>query len=246
MAETVVAGMIVGERVADYIEAHQIDIGTQLVQRFLKQEQEAINRLMARDQGENAWELRNQMQEVMMEHVGIFRNAKDLEAGVEKLKALLVRSQKIAIKTKATGANAELTEALRVPKMIRLALCVAYGALQRTESRGAHAREDFPARDDANWLKRTLAYWKNPGDLLPQLKYEPLNVKEMELPPGFRGYGKANIVEHPDTAARLAEVEQVKAELKEQGRHAIQAKLMPVVLPLRYQDTNERLFRGRT
>ncbi|OGG99363.1 MAG: fumarate reductase flavoprotein subunit [Candidatus Lambdaproteobacteria bacterium RIFOXYD1_FULL_56_27] len=246
VAETVVAGMIVGERVADYIEAHQIDIGTQLVQRFLKQEQEAINRLMARDQGENAWELRNQMQEVMMEHVGIFRNAKDLEAGVEKLKALLVRSQKIAIKTKATGANAELTEALRVPKMIRLALCVAYGALQRTESRGAHAREDFPARDDANWLKRTLAYWKNPGDLLPQLKYEPLNVKEMELPPGFRGYGKANIVEHPDTAARLAEVEQVKAELKEQGRHAIQAKLMPVDLPLRYQDTNERLFRGRT
>ena len=58
------------------------------------------------------------------------------------------------------GFTPELSMALRVPGMIKLALCTAYGALQRTESRGAHTREDFPARNDAEWLTRTLAYWK--------------------------------------------------------------------------------------
>ena len=81
--------------------------------------------------------------------------------------------------------------ALRVPGMIKLALCTAYGALQRTESRGAHTREDFPARNDAEWLTRTLAYWKE-GDSLPTLKYEDASPW-FELPPGERGYGGGKI-----------------------------------------------------
>ena len=62
---------------------------------------------------------------------------------------------------RAAGANPELVTAYRVQKMLKLALCVAYGALVRTESRGAHFREDYPRRDDAQWLKRTLATWTN-------------------------------------------------------------------------------------
>jgi len=73
--------------------------------------------------------------------------------------------------------------------MLRLAICVVAGALARTESRGAHFREDFPRRDDRAWLRRTLAFWRGPDDTLPTFDYETLDVTRMELPPGWRGYG---------------------------------------------------------
>lgn len=246
VAETVVAGMIVGEYIADYCETHEVDIHTSVVERFLKREKEEIETLMARDSGENAWELRNEMQEVMMDHVGIFRNEEDLQQGVDKLKALLERSKNIFVATKAMGSNGELAEALRVPKMLKLALCVAKGALERRESRGAHAREDFPARDDEKWLNRTLAFWRDPNALEPDLEYEDIDVKSMELPPGFRGYGKANIKDHPDTAARLAEVEALQKEYEGKDRFELQDKLMPFELPERFAEKrNERLYRGK-
>jgi fumarate reductase flavoprotein subunit len=75
--------------------------------------------------------------------------------------------------------------------MIRLAITIAYGALQRTESRGSHYREDYPSRDDENWLKRTLATWPCGADL-PRLTYEPVRITE--LPPGERGYGETRAV----------------------------------------------------
>ncbi|MBW2344322.1 MAG: fumarate reductase flavoprotein subunit, partial [Deltaproteobacteria bacterium] len=90
------------------------------------------------------------------------------------------------------GVNPELALALKIQGMVRLALCVAYAALMRTESRGCHAREDYEARDDRDWLKRTLATWKE-GDDLPTLNYEPVS-KTMELPPGERGYGATKII----------------------------------------------------
>ena len=79
-----------------------------------------------------------------------------MQEAVDELEKLYIRSKNISIKTKRMHANPELEEAYRVPKMLKIALCVAKGALDRTESRGAHSREDFPKRDDINWLKRTL------------------------------------------------------------------------------------------
>ncbi len=100
--------------------------------------------------------------------------------------------------------------AYRTKMMLKLALTVAYGALVRTESRGAHYREDYPRRNDAEWLKRTLATWKNESDTLPTLAYEALDIKRMELPPGWRGYGAKDYVDHPDTPGRQAEVDATK------------------------------------
>ena len=74
-----------------------------------------------------------------------------------------------------------------------MGLMVAYGALMRTESRGSHNREDFPARNDRDWLSRTLAYWKNESDTLPTLEYEPA-TPVFHIPPGDRGYGKSEII----------------------------------------------------
>ena len=127
--------------------------------------------------------------------------------------------------------------------MLKLALCVAYGAAQRTESRGAHFREDFPRRDDAQWLKRTLASWKGEGDTLPTLAYEPLDVRSMELPPGWRGYGAKDYVDHPDTAARTAEVLALRKRLNEAPRFEVQRSLMPYdeLLPHAVRGRNERI-----
>jgi len=83
-----------------------------------------------------------------------------------------VRSRDIGLRTHADGPNPSSS---RLPDAedAKVALCIATGALARTESRGAHFREDHPRRDDAHWLRRTLASWKSPSDTLPCLAYEP-------------------------------------------------------------------------
>jgi fumarate reductase flavoprotein subunit len=124
--------------------------------------------------------------------------------------------------------------------MLKLALCVAHGALTRTESRGAHYRQDYPRRNDAEWLKRTLATWK-PDATLPTLSYEALDVRRMELPPGWRGYGAKDYVDHPDTAVRQAQVDATKARLTD--RFDRQRALMPYehLLPRELGGRNERI-----
>jgi fumarate reductase flavoprotein subunit len=127
--------------------------------------------------------------------------------------------------------------------MLKLALCVAYGALVRTESRGAHYREDYPRRDDAQWLKRTLATWPDAGNTLPTLHYEALKVGAMELPPGWRGYGAKDYIDHPDTPVRAAEVAALRERLAGADRFAVQQALMPYehLLPAALRGRNERL-----
>ena len=127
-----------------------------------------------------------------MDRVSIFRNGPDLQKAVDKLQELYDRSDRIGLHSTDSGVNPELALAIRFKGMVRLALCVAYGALMRTESRGCHAREDYPERNDRDWLKRTLATWKE-GKVLPTLAYEP-NSKVWELPPGDRGYGSTKII----------------------------------------------------
>jgi fumarate reductase flavoprotein subunit len=155
----------------------------------------------------------------------------------------VVRSRKIGVRSRAAGANPELVAAYRTQKMLKLALAVAYGALQRTESRGAHYRQDHPHRNDAEWLRRTLAVWKREDDTLPTLTYEALDVTRMELPPGWRGYGARDYVDHPDTPARQKEVDALRTGLASAGRFAVQEALMAYehLLPTRFRGRNERI-----
>jgi len=183
------------------------------------------------------------MQQIMTAKVGIFRRGKDLEQAVEELQTLLVRSRNIGVRSRAAGPNPELVTAYRTQKMLKLAVTIAYGALVRTESRGAHYREDYPRRNDAEWLKRTLAGWAKEHDTLPTLSYEALDVKTMEIPPGWRGYGAKDYIDHPDTPVRQKEVEAIKAAQGGAGRFAVQQALMPYedLLPPPFRGRNERI-----
>jgi fumarate reductase flavoprotein subunit len=245
VAETVVAGMIVGEFVADFCDSpkSELDIPTALVREALEAERAKLDALLHGDGTERADDLKIEMQQIMTDKVGIFRKGEDLEEAVHRLQALLVRSRKIGLRYKVDGPNPELVTAYRTQKMLKVALCIATGALARTESRGAHFREDFPRRDDAAWLRRTLATWKDPSDTLPCLGYEPLDVMSMELPPGWRGYGAKNYVDHPDTPRRAEEIAALRERLTEADRHAVQSRVMPYehLLPERFRGRNERI-----
>ncbi|MDO9074016.1 MAG: fumarate reductase flavoprotein subunit [Rubrivivax sp.] len=243
VAETVVAGMIVGERIADFCDREELDIPLGLVREAVERERGALDQLLHGSGTEQATPLRVAMQQVMTDKVGIFRHGDKLAQAVDELQQLLRRSRQIGVPCKAPGANPELVAAYRTQKMLKVALTVAYGALVRTESRGAHYRQDHPRRDDAGWLRRTLATWKHPGDTLPTLAYEPLDVMKMELPPGWRGYGAKDYLDHPDTPARQAEVAALKARLAGADRHAVQAELLPFAhqLPERLRGRNERI-----
>ncbi len=193
LAETIVSGRIVGKKLVEFLQGYETVFSTAEMKAAALKVKDRIAALL-RGTGDGCYTLRNEMQDVMMEHVGIFRNGKDLEAGVVKLQNLLERCKNMRLGSgNIPGPNAELSMALRVPGMLKLALCTAYGALMRTESRGAHAREDHPERNDKDWLVRTLAYW-NEGDSLPTLRYEPATPFFI-LPPGDRGYGGGKIIQ---------------------------------------------------
>jgi fumarate reductase flavoprotein subunit len=245
VAETVVAGMIVGEFISDFCDRSENDVNipTALVHGYLEREQAKLTAMLTGRGTEAAMDLRVAMQQIMTAKVGIFRRGADLEQAVDELQALLVRSRNIGVRSRAAGANPELVAAYRTQRMLKLAVTIAYGALVRTESRGAHFREDYPRRNDADWLKRTLACWTNEQDTLPTLRYETLDVKTMELPPGWRGYGTKDYTDHPDTPARQQEVDALRAKLAPAGRFAVQKALLPYeeLLPPRFRGPNERI-----
>ena len=244
VSETVVAGMIVGNYFADYCIENDVVIGTKTVESFMNAQDKYIDEILAYKGDEDIFRIKNRMQNLMDEKVGIFRDGKGLTEAVNELEELLIKTKQINVKSKERIGNPELEEAYRVPRMLKIALCVAKGALERTESRGAHYREDYLKRDDANWLNRTLTSWANPSDTLPTVTYEELDIMTMEMPPAFRGYGaKGMIIENELSEKRQAIVDEVVERMQAEGkdRHEIQHELMPFDLPMNYRENNERV-----
>ena len=193
LAETVVDGRIVGEKIVEFLQGYEVQYNTGVIRDGVIRQQERIDGLTSgKDGNESVYEIRNVMQDELMERVGIFRNGTDLQKAVDNLQEIYARAQKVGLRSNGIGVNPELTLALKIKGMVKLALCTAYGALQRTESRGCHAREDYEARNDRDWWNRTLATWKE-GDDLPTLNYEPA-TETVELPPAERGYGVCKII----------------------------------------------------
>ncbi|EFU5121183.1 fumarate reductase flavoprotein subunit [Campylobacter coli] len=243
-AETVVAGMIIGDYFADYCKNNGEVIDTNIVKDFLTKEYQYLKSLVDKEGKYSVFEIKNRMKEIMWDKVAIFRTGEGLKEAVDELEKLYKESQNVKVHCKELDcANPELEEAYRVPRMLKVALCVAYGALLRTESRGAHYREDYPKRDDLNWMKRTLTYWVE-GESLPRVEYDELDIMKMEMPPAFRGYGaKGNIIENPLSEKRQAEVDAIREKMEAEGknRHEIQHALMPYELQPKYKALNQRI-----
>jgi fumarate reductase flavoprotein subunit len=193
LAETLVAGRVVGARVAEYASGVTLRADTADAFDALGiAERHAEAWLTREGGGRSVYEIRDSLGEIMITIVGIFRNGGDLEAAVAEIQALMHECSQAVLRHKGPGANPELAFALRLPGMLRLAMTVAMGALARSESRGAHFRTDFPLRNDREWLNRTLARWQPDADS-PTLSYEPVGL--IDLPPGHRGYGSDERIE---------------------------------------------------
>jgi len=126
---------------------------------------------------QSAVAVRDDMQAAMTEHCGVFRTADTLNTGLDVLREL--KERYAAVKVVSTGGrfNSELLEAWELGNLLDIAEATSVSALARTESRGAHFREDYPERDDANWLKHTLAYY-NGGKIC--LAYKPVTITRFQ------------------------------------------------------------------
>ncbi|HZK48049.1 MAG TPA: succinate dehydrogenase/fumarate reductase flavoprotein subunit, partial [Thermoleophilia bacterium] len=109
--------------------------------------------------------------------VQVFRTGEGLQRTVTILSDLRTRYDGTAVRAGGRVFNLDLLRVLELDGMIDLALATAMGALARQESRGAHSRADFPLRDDANWLRHTLAYHTDQG---PRLGYKPVVVDQFQ------------------------------------------------------------------
>jgi succinate dehydrogenase / fumarate reductase flavoprotein subunit len=115
-----------------------------------------ISDLMRGDGQESIGSIMGQMQEIMMEKVSVFRTADGLTEALEKIRELQDRYRNISLRDKGSCFNRDLLDALELGHMLDLAEVIAIGALYREESRGAHFREDFPARNDDKFLRHTM------------------------------------------------------------------------------------------
>ncbi len=174
LLETLVFGKQAGIAAAAYAEGAPTPV---LRADDLDRETTAVRAMGDRTEGEEPQHLRIEMQRTMDTLVGIYRNAAELKQALAQIVALKVRYEKVRVVDRAKTYNINLTDALETGHMLALAEVIVAGAIARTESRGAHARTDFPKRDDANWMKHTLAAYSPQG---PRLSYGPVAYTRWE------------------------------------------------------------------
>ena len=136
-----------------------------------------IKAVKTRTTGEKVVEIRRELQEIMMTDCSVFRIQTKLDEAINKIGEFKERARNIVIDDKSTKFNMDLMEALEFESLLTLAETIVRGAAARTESRGAHFREDFPERDDANWLKHTLVHHTDSG---PSITYKPVTITRFQ------------------------------------------------------------------
>jgi len=139
-----------------------------------------IDKIKTRAKGEKVIPIKEEMQKSMTNYCSVFRNERDLSNTLSVIQSLKDRYQKIIIDNTGLRFNTDLMEALELESLLGLAEIVVISALNRLESRGAHLREDFPDRDDQNWLKHTLV---KRGESGLQIFYKPVTITKFEPKP---------------------------------------------------------------
>jgi succinate dehydrogenase / fumarate reductase flavoprotein subunit len=131
------------------------------------------------------------MQRVMQSHAAVFRSGDSLDEGVRKLADVEASFADVSVSDRSLIWNTDLIETLELDNLLSQALATIHSAANRKESRGAHAREDFPDRDDVNWMKHTLSWVDARGSV--RLDYRPVHLNTLTsdvepIPPKARTY----------------------------------------------------------
>jgi succinate dehydrogenase / fumarate reductase flavoprotein subunit len=134
-------------------------------------------RLQASSGKERLTDIAREMKTIMFDNVGIFRSGEAMQQALDKVRELKGRFQHISVEDHGKIFNTNLLNTWEIGNLLDLAEVVTVCALNRTESRGAHSREDYPKRDDANWLKHTLA-WAKEGQIV--LDYKPVVITQFQ------------------------------------------------------------------
>ena len=176
LVDLVVFGRRAGVAMAQYCRGADLEPTGEDPADRAREELEGLLSTAGKD-GENAAEIRREMKELMMDNVSVFRTDELLSQAKMKLEELRERADRIAIDDPSRAFNLDLTDAWETRGMVELAQITTECALNRTESRGAHSREDYPDRDDENWLKHTLSVARNGGR---EIGYKPVSITRFE------------------------------------------------------------------
>ena len=155
LLDLVVFGRRAGQHIGDYVKDVEVPSVDQAAAATASR---WIEQLTDGRTGPHGGHIMEEMQTAMMEKVGIYRNAQDMQAAVDQIQNLLERYQQVRVQDSGRAFNTDLLELIELRNLLDLSLLTAASALNRQESRGAHSREDFPDRDDDKWLKHSLAY----------------------------------------------------------------------------------------
>jgi succinate dehydrogenase / fumarate reductase flavoprotein subunit len=180
LLECVVYGRRTGATIARYVE-HQL-LPKVDKQQYLQAANAKIQALLDQSGKYRIAEVRQEFQDCMTHHCGVFRSAGKMQAGLEALQKLKQKAEQIYLDDKQTCWNTELIEAMELKSLFTVGEVILTSALNRQESRGSHYREDFQNRDDAKFLKHTLAYVTPAGvkvDSMPVVinQFEPQERK---------------------------------------------------------------------
>ncbi len=171
-AECLVWGKITGEEAAQFVAGFEGE-PKHPDEAVARARSELFDDLLGRDGGESVYKIRADLRRNVDENLGVYRIEQELQKGVEKMAELKDRYKKITIRDRSKAYNIDLMYALELGCMLDLAEVAFIGALRRQESRGGHARLDYTARDDENWLKHTVAHWTPDG---PKLSYSDVTI----------------------------------------------------------------------
>ncbi len=177
LVDLLVFGRRAGRQMARDVKGVDLPILPRTVDEPVRAELRAIR---DRASGESAARIRRELADVMMDEVGVYREAPTLTSALGKVRALRDRYGDVAVQDKGRVFNTDLLEAREVGYLLDCAETTVVSALARKESRGAHSREDYPERDDTNFLAHTLAYR---GANRPTLKYKPVTITRFQPKP---------------------------------------------------------------
>ncbi|MDD1769784.1 MAG: FAD-binding protein, partial [Methanomassiliicoccales archaeon] len=173
LADTLVFGKLAGAKALEFARKLKLK---GVSKEALEAEEEKVDALF-RNTGEDAVEVRRQLQSLMWSKVGIFRTEKELVDAREGIAALKEKYRNVSVRDSSRTFNTLLPAAIELGFMLDNAEMIALGAHLRQESRGSHYRRDFTERDDRNWLKHTIATYGKDG---PVIEHEPVRITMFE------------------------------------------------------------------